>query len=812
MNFLDALRKQLLFFDGAMGTQLQERGLQPGEIPETWNIEKPQVIQDVYTSYLEAGAHVTKANTFGVNRYKLAGTSYTVPALVRTGLTLARQAQQAYRARHAEEARPLFVALDIGSLGKLLQPLGTLSFDEAYEAFAEIVQAGSGLCDLILIETMNDPYEMKAALLAAKEHSTLPVVVSMVIDEKGKLLTGGSIPAAVCMLEGMGADCIGMNCALGPKQMLRFMPELTGCCSKPILIMPNAGMPELEGERTVYRVSPEAFASDQLAMVHAGAQALGGCCGTTPQHIQSMTSACRGAERQAVVDHALTMVSSYGQHVAIGHRPVIIGERINPTGKKKLKKALVEKRYDYILEEAYRQQEQGAQILDVNVGLPELDEAEVMDEVMRDIQSISKLPLQIDTSDPVTMERALRHYNGKAMINSVSGKQQVMDQIFPLVKKYGGVVVGLTLDDSGIPETAEGRVAIARRIIEEAARYGIAKKDIVIDTLTMTMSTGVDQGKVTLEALRRVHEELGVGTVLGVSNISFGLPNRDLINASFLTMALDRGLSAPIMNPGAHAMRQAFDVYLTLQGYDANCQSYIEKYSAPMTAAQTVKEASAAAKANERLEEQESALARAVIKGMSESASRLTADMLQSREPLSIVDEELVPALDTVGKAFETGRMFLPQLLMSAQAAQAAFAQIKEALKRRGGGKSKGKIVLATVKGDIHDIGKNIVGVLLENYGFEVLDLGKNVEPALIVETARREGVKLVGLSALMTTTVPFMQQTIELLKKELPACKVMVGGAVLTQAYADQMGADFYGKDAMQSVRYANQLFAEDT
>ncbi|MCI8633230.1 MAG: dihydropteroate synthase [Lachnospiraceae bacterium] len=808
MKFLEALEQQILFFDGAMGTLLQKEGLAAGEIPETWNILHPETIVRIHKSYLAAGCHILKANTFGVNRYKLEKTAYTVEGLVQAGLQLAREAiAQEKRQNQQAAKRECFAALDIGSLGKLMRPLGSMGFEEAYAAFAEVVQAGRELADLILIETMNDPYEMKAALLAAKEHSDLPVAVTMVLDEKGKLLTGGDIPAAVSMLEGLGADCIGMNCALGPKQMLELMPVLQACASRPIIVNPNAGMPQLIEGQTVFGVGPEEFAEDQEKMIAAGAQCIGGCCGTTPEHIRQMVMRCQAATRRPVTEKNLTIVSSYGAHEILGDKPLIIGERINPTGKKKLKKALREHDFNYILEEAIKQEEQGAHILDVNVGLPEIREAEVMDELVQELQAITKLPLQIDTSDAYTMERALRHYNGKPLINSVSGKREVMEAIFPLVKKYGGVVVGLTLDEDGIPETAEGRLKIAKKIIDTAAAYGIAKKDILIDTLTMTISTGEEQGRVTLEALQRVRRELGVGTVLGVSNISFGLPNRELINASFYAMAMDRGLSAGIINPASAAMRQAYDVYLAVKGYDKNCSQYIEKYSQMEMTAAVHKTASEAKPAGQM---QAAPLQDAIIKGLADLASRHTAEGLKEKEALRMIDEELIPALDFVGKEFEKGTMFLPQLLMSAQAAQAAFQVIKESFRGKEQ-QSKGKIVLATVKGDIHDIGKNIVKVLLENYGFTVLDLGKDVPPELVVETAQREQVKLVGLSALMTTTVVHMEETIRQLKKTLPSCKVMVGGAVLTQAYADQIGADFYSKDAMGSVRYAEELFSQN-
>lgn len=803
MSFLQSLKEKLLFFDGAMGTLLQAKGLKAGELPETWNVLHPEEIRAVHRSYLEAGCRIIKANTFGINSFKMKDTPYSVEELVKAGMSLARQEAENFDA---------FTALDIGSLGKLLQPLGTLSFDDAYEAFAEVVRAGKDQADLILIETMNEPYEMKAALLAAKENADLPVVVTMIIDEKGRLLTGGEIPAAVAMLEGLGADAIGLNCGLGPDQMLTFMPELTACCSKPIVINPNAGMPILQDGRTVFPVGPEEFAKAELKLLEAGAHCLGGCCGTTPEHLRQTVLLCEDKKRQPVTEKDITVVSSYGAYQVLGEQPIIIGERINPTGKAKLKKALREQNYTYVMEEALRQEEAGAHVLDVNVGLPEIDEAAVLQTVTEQLQQITKLPLQLDTADTAAMERALRHYNGKALINSVNGKQESMEAIFPLVKKYGGVVVGLTLDEEGIPETAEGRVKIAEKIIKTAETYGISRKDIIIDTLTMTISTGPQNARITLDALERVHKELEACTVLGVSNISFGLPNRELVSSSFFTLALERGLSAGIINPGSALMRRAYDVFLTLQGYDENCQGYIEKYSAVEVKTSTVEVAPKASgpKASAVGNENFSPLMDAIVKGLSDAAFHHTVEELKEKSALEVIDGELIPALDFVGKAFEKGTLFLPQLLMSAQAAQSAFQAIKDSLKGEPQ-ESKGTIVLATVKGDIHDIGKNIVKVLLENYGYTVLDLGKDVSPESIVEVVMEQHVKLVGLSALMTTTVVNMAETVRQLRKAAPWCKIIVGGAVLTQIYADEMGADYYSKDAMNTVRYAEELFGAE-
>ncbi len=791
MSFLEKLGKELLIFDGAMGTVLQGQGLAPGELPELWNLTHPEKIQAIHKAYLEAGCQIITANTFGASAAKLAGAPYTVEAVVAAGIRLAKAAV----AEHGSG----WVAQDVGSLGKLLKPLGNLPFEEAYAMFSQMVQAGAQAgADLIIIETMSDLYEVKAAVLAAKENTGLPIIVSVVLDEKGRLLTGGDIAATVALLEGLGVDALGLNCGLGPEQMERFLPELAAVSSLPILMMPNAGLPVVINGQTCYNVGPEAFAAAMERLVAGGAAIIGGCCGTTPAHMEKVVARCKGLPVQPITDKGRTVVSSYNRAVAFGAQPLIIGERINPTGKSRFKQALREEDIDYILEEGFDQQDAGAHILDVNVGLPEIDEPALLEEVVQELQAVLPLPLQIDTSDVAAMERALRIYNGKAMINSVNGKQEVMDAVFPLVKRYGGVVVCLTLDENGIPETAEGRVAIARRIVETAAGYGIPKKDLVVDTLTMTISTGQQAARVTLDALRQVREQLGVATVLGVSNISFGLPQREKINATFFTLAMEAGLGGGIINPKSEAMMQAYDSYCALSGADANCLAYIQKYGgqaqapkAPMT------------------EKGGPDLAAAIIKGVKDVAAAATRQLLQEKAPLEIIDQMLIPALDTVGQDFEAGRVFLPQLLMSADAAQAAFGEIKTQLQSTGASqKTRGSIVIATVKGDIHDIGKNIVKVLLENYDFHVIDLGKDVKPEAVVQAAAESGAPLVGLSALMTTTVASMEETIRQLRQKLPGCKVMVGGAVLTQDYADQIGADFYGKDAMASVRYACALF----
>ena len=822
MNIRDEIGKRLLFFDGGMGSLLQKRGLQAGELPETWNILKPDVLTEIHKEYAEAGADIILANTFGANRFKYAD---NLEEIVNAAVINAREGIRL-------SGRQAYVALDVGPTGKLLKPMGTLDFEEAVDVFADVVKAGvkAGV-DLILIETMNDSYELKAAMLAAKENNDLPVFATVVFDEKHKMLTGASPMAIVAMLEGLHADAIGMNCGLGPKELLPIFREMAQYASCPLIINPNAGLPRNDHGKTVYDVGPEEFAEGMVPFIEAGAWFAGGCCGTTPEHIKALVDRCKDMEIKPLTEKDYTIVTSYSQAVSIGNKPVIIGERINPTGKKKFKQALRDKDMEYILEEGVKQADSGADILDVNVGLPEIDEVEMMKKTVYELQSILPLPLQIDTTDPAAMEAALRMYNGKAMVNSVNGKQEVMEKIFPLVQKYGGVVVGLALDEDGIPSTAEGRLAIAEKIYNTAAKYGISRKDIVIDALTMTMSTDDNSANVTLETVRRIKEQ-GGRTVLGVSNISFGLPQREVITSSFFLLAMGAGLSAGIINPNSAAMRQAYDSFCVLGGFDAQCMNYIEKYAVatPVPPAGTisapVQGGSASASGSESSSgsaglsgktatgggtsqnQLELSLTDCIVKGLKEQSYKATIETLKTKDAMAVINEELVPALDIVGKGFEKGTVFLPQLLMSAEAAKAGFEAIKEHMESQGSvQEKKATIVIATVKGDIHDIGKNIVKVLLENYGYDVIDLGKDVPPEVVVDTVVEKHAPLCGLSALMTTTVVSMEETIKKLRQKAPWCKVMVGGAVLTQEYADMIGADFYGKDAMQSVHYAEEL-----
>ncbi len=798
MSFLDKLGKEWLFGDGGTGTILQEKGLKAGELPETWNLSHPEEIIDLHLNYLLAGSDLITTNTFGANALKY---PEDLRQIVEAAVSHAREA------RRRSGKKDAYIALDIGPTGRLLQPMGDLPFEHAVELFGEVVRIGAEAgADLVLIETMSDSYELKAAVLAAKENCNLPVCATVIFDEKGKLLTGGTVDSVSAMLEGLRVDALGVNCGLGPKQMLPIVKRLTEVSSLPVIVNPNAGLPRSENGKTVFDIGADTFAELMAQIAEMGVHMLGGCCGTTPEHIRKMIERCRNKPFHPPVHKHRTVVSSFSQTVEIGGMPVIIGERINPTGKSKFKAALREGNIEYILSEGLAQEDSGAHILDVNVGLPEIDEPAMMERVVTRLQSVIALPLQIDTSNEEAMERGMRLYNGKPMVNSVSGKMESMEKVFPLVQKYGGVVVGLTLDETGIPATAEGRVQVARRIYQTAERYGIPREDIVIDALAMTISSDSGSALVTLETLRRIRDELHGNTILGVSNISFGLPQREIINANFFTMALQNGLSCAIINPNTEAMMRSYRAYLALSGQDQQCSGYIASYGGQSAQQQAPVQSASMP------------LAECVERGLREGAAEAAEAALRTSAPLDVVNTELIPALDRVGKGFENGTVFLPQLLMSAEAAKAAFEVVKERM-RDVPREQKGKVILATVKGDIHDIGKNIVKVLLENYGYQVLDLGKDVSPEDIVSAAVLENVSLVGLSALMTTTVVSMsalmtttvvsmEQTIRLLREKKPDAKIVVGGAVLTPEYAASIGADFYAKDAMATVHYADSVF----
>lgn len=791
-QFLDRLGKEWLFWDGGTGSLLQSMGLKGGELPESWNITQPNKIKQLYKEYFTAGSDIVNANTFGVNRLKFPD---NLEAVVKSAIRLAIES------RTETGREDAFIAVDIGPTGKLLKPLGDLEFEDAVKLFGEVIRLGEEEgADLVLIETMSDSYELKAAVLAAKEYSNLPICATVTFDESKKLLTGGTVKSTVALLEGLRVDALGTNCSLGPKEIIPIVSELVQESSTPIIVTPNAGLPRTENGETVYDVNPEEFSRLMTEIAGMGVQVLGGCCGTTPKHIAKTIDACKSIPFTPVTPKNKTYVTSFAQAVEIGGQTKIIGERINPTGKKRFKEALINEDISYILGEGIKQEDSGAHILDVNVGLPEIDEAAMMERVIGELQAVTALPLQIDTANPQAMERGMRIYNGKPMINSVNGKEESLKAILPLVAKYGGVLVALTLDDSGIPETPEGRLKIAKRIYKAAEEYGIPHKDIVIDGLTLTVSSDKNAALTTLETVSRITEEFKGHTILGVSNVSFGLPRRELINSGFLSMAMNRGLSCAIMNPGSEPMMNAYRSALALLGQDDNCGSYIEAFSDNNGSSHTI------STRQDESPAQEKTLFNYIARGLGENAARTAKDLLDTQDALSIINNELIPALDYVGKGFEAGTIFLPQLLMSAEAAKSAFSVIQSALPENANQK-KGKIIVATVKGDIHDIGKNIVKVLLENYGFQVMDLGKDVAPEKVVDAVIKNNIKLVGLSALMTTTVSGMQETIKLLREKCPDTKVLVSGAVLNQNYADMIGADHYAKDAMGTVRYAEQI-----
>ncbi|MDL2217695.1 homocysteine S-methyltransferase family protein [Christensenellaceae bacterium OttesenSCG-928-M15] len=792
MNILDVLGKEILFFDGAMGTMLHQHGIKPGENPDVWSVTHPKTVRDIHKAYLTSGADILTTNTFGCTDKKLEGTGYTAKEVAIAAVQRAKEAIQ------EEKKTDCFIALDIGPTGKLLEPLGDLGFEEAVATFSQTIQAGAKAgADLVLIETMSDSHELKAAVLAAKETCNLPVFATVVLDKNGKLLTGGDVYSVVAMLEGLHVDALGLNCSLGPKEMLPWAKELIKVASLPVVITPNAGLPRKQGEETVFDVGPELFTQYMEQIAHEGAHVLGGCCGTTPAHIKAMTRRLKGITPKPVIDKNRTVVSSFSKTVSFEGKTVLIGERINPTGKPKLKQALKDQDYDYVMREGIGQQDKGAHVLDVNAGLPGIDESETLFMMVKQLQSVIDLPLQLDSADGKALEKAMRHYNGKPMVNSVNGKQESMDTVFPLVKKYGGLVVALTLDEEGIPETAAGRLHIAKKIIDCAQTYGIQKKDIIVDALTMTVSAGQENAKITLETLRLLKKELDVNTILGVSNVSFGLPERESINAGFLTMAMVAGLDGAIINPHANSMMDAYYSAQVILGKDPQCGEYIRH-----------KERIVAPKKAEEKTAENLTLLEAVKKGLKQQAGMLALQELTQYAPLEVIENSLIPALNDVGNAFEKGTLFLPQLLMSAEAAKAAFDEVKKAM-GESGGQSHGTVVIATVEGDVHDIGKNIVKALLENYQFRVIDLGKDVKPERVLEAVKtHDDVKLVGLSALMTTTVDNMKKTITLLRKEGPPVKVMAGGAVLTEEYALSIGADWYAKDAMASIHYAQSVY----
>lgn len=784
--------RELFILDGSMGVLLQRSGLALGEHPEAFNLTHPEIVEKIHADYFAAGAQAVYTNTFGASRRKLMGSGYTVEEVIDAAVKIARRAAAPYE----DDPKKGFVGLDIGPLGELLAPMGTLSFLEAYELFAQQVRQGvkSGV-DFIVIETMTDLYEVKAAILAAKEQSSLPILCTMSFEENLRTFTGCDVRSFALTAEGLGVDAIGINCSLGPVEIYPIAKELVRWTTLPIVIKPNAGLPSIVDGETVFTITNEEFAAGMGRFLSLGVSVIGGCCGTDPACLGEMVAHCKSIPilpHGAKVPPAICSPS----RVVVMDRVRVIGERINPTGKKKFKAALLEGDMDYILRQGISQAEAGADILDVNVGLPEIDEAAVMVEAVRALQGILDLPLQLDSSQTHVLEAALRAYNGKPIVNSVNGEEKVLDAILPLVKKYGAAVVGLTLDETGIPPTAEGRLGVARKILDRALSYGIRREDVYIDCLTLTVSAGQENGMETLKAVELVRRELGVETVLGVSNISFGLPAREGLNLMFLSQAMDRGLTLPILNPGDRAMMDAIAAYHALNGKDPACGGYIARF------ANREKPTDAPLSPTDR------DIGYYIAKGLLEEAKAQCRALLEGNTPLEVVNLHLIPALDRVGADYELGKIFLPQLIQSAEAAKAAFEVIKSALAQTPGESvSRGKILIATVKGDIHDIGKNIVKVVLENYGYQLLDLGRDVPVERVVETAMREDVALIGLSALMTTTVKSMAETITALRASGHPCTIFVGGAVLTPEYAAQIGADYYAKDAQQAVGIARKV-----
>lgn len=826
MELKEYLQNNIIYLDGGMGTLLQEKGLASGELPERWNISYPDIITDIHTAYFNVGSNIVFTNTFGANTLKFS--KEELEQIISAAVENAKRAKYI-----STSSQPKWIALDIGPTGRMLAPYGDLDFEEAVSIFSETVRLGvqNGV-DLICIETMNDSYETKAALLAAKENSNLPIFVTNSYGEDGKLMTGASPAAMIAMLEGMGADAIGINCSFGPRTLQPIIEEYLQYSSIPVILKPNAGMPQVIYNKTIFDLSVADFGKEMCQFANDGVRIMGGCCGTTPEYIKELVNTTKSISPVNITNKNISWVSSYTHAVIFDKKPILIGERINPTGKKRFKEALKNNDLDYILQEGISQQEKNVDILDVNVGIPEIDEVTMLKNTVCGLQAIIDLPLQIDTSNVEAMEIALRHYNGKAMINSVNGKQEVMDAIFPLAKKYGGFIVALTLDENGIPDKAEDRIIIAKKILKEAAKYGINKNDIIFDPLALTISADTNAGNETLKAISTIRNTLHCHTSLGVSNVSFGLPNREVINSTFLTLAMGYGLSAAIINPYSLDILKAHFAYCALKGIDANCSDYISFAQNELTksmqessiinnrATQNITTKDNTSKqSNKQNDITTSELQYCIIKGLKERAHGVTSNLLQTTKPLDIIQEEIIPALDIVGDGFENKTIYLPQLLMSAETAKIAFDAIKTAISKStaafdskdNSNSNPHYFVIATVKGDVHDIGKNIVKLLLENYGFNTIDLGKNVAPETIVEKTIELHAPLVGLSALMTTTVPAMEETIKLLRKEAPWCKIVVGGAVLTKEYADTIGADKYAKDAMETVRYAKHICSLD-
>lgn len=792
MGIREFIKDNILIFDGAMGTMLQNKGLQIGENPEIFGFENPKKLIEIHKEYLEAGANVITTNTFGANELKLDELGYTVEEIVHNAVTIAKDAISSIKG-----TKPRYVALDLGSIGEMLEPMGTLSFDKAYEIFKrQIIQGEKSGADLIIIETMIDLYEARAAVLAAKENSSLPVFCTMTFDENGRSFTGCMPESMVATIQGLGVDAIGVNCSLGPKQLLPIVEKIAKISEVPVIVQANAGLPDIIDGKAIYNVDENEFFEGVSKFIAAGATIIGGCCGTNPIFIKKIANNTEEFKITKIEKDVKCIVCSPSRCVEIDSITVV-GERLNPTGRKLLKESLKNGNLDYIINLALEQIKEGAEILNINVGLPDIDEKIMMPKLIKEIQSISDTPLQIDSSNIEALEQGLRYYNGRAILNSVNGKEESLEKIIPIAKKYGACIVGLALDESGIPNSAQGRLKIAKKIVDRAISYGIKKEDIFIDCLSLTVSAQQEEAIETLKAMRLVKDELGVKTILGVSNVSFGLPNRKGLNHTFLTLALEYGLDLAIINPNEENMMEVINSFKVLKNIDKGCREYINKYSSIQ---------SNKSKTNNNME---LSLEEIVERGVKEEAKTITLELLKKYDENHILDKILIPTLDIVGKKYDSGEIFLPQLIQSAEAVKASLNAIKEKLsKENNNSVSKGKIIVATVKGDIHDIGKNIVKIMLENYGYEVIDLGKDVPIEEILTQAKEKNIKLVGLSALMTTTVKSMKDTIEALRENNIDTKVFVGGAVLNEEYAKNIGADFYSKDAKSAVEIAKLSF----
>ena len=795
MGIKEYLKDNLLIFDGAMGTMLQKEGLPIGDNPEIFGMKNPDKLLKIHKKYLEAGSNVLTTNTFGCNELKVTKLGYTVEEVIDNAIKVAKQAIE-----ESDKSKPRFVALDIGPIGEMLEPMGTLSFDKAYEIFKrQAIQGEKSGADLIIIETMMDLYEAKAAVLAAKENTNLPVICTMTFDENGRSFTGCLPQAMVATIEGLGVDALGVNCSLGPKQLLPIVKIITELANVPVIVQANAGLPVIENNQTIYKMTAKEFFQGVKNFVDLGVSIIGGCCGTNETFIKEICDNIDLLQRKKPNKKNSTIVCSSAKYVDI-QGPVIVGERLNPTGRQPLIDAYSSGNNDYVINLALEQSNEGSEILNVNVGVPDLDEEKAMTRVIKGIQEVVDVPLQIDSSNVKALEAGLRYYNGRTIVNSVNGKEKSLETILPLVKKYGACVVGLTLDEKGIPDTAEGRFEVAKKIVERAESYGIKRSDIFIDCLSLTVSAQQDEAMETIKAIKMVKERLGCKTILGVSNISFGIPNRQGLNNTYLNLSLGAGLDLCIINTEDKTMIQSVYAYKVISNMDKGCLQYIEKF----------KDVSIENKSNEKKNHDNLTLEDAIERGLKEEAKDLTTQILNTKDEHYVLDEVLIPALDRVGNKYDKGELFLPQMIQAAETVKVALNIIKERLSKGNSSSSKGKIIVATVQGDIHDIGKNIVKIMLENYGYEVIDLGKDVPIEEVVKRAKEEKIELIGLSALMTTTVENMKKTIEALKENNIKAKVFVGGAVVTKEYATKINADYYSKDAKSAVEIAKINFSD--